>query len=113
MKAKVLFLSENKFNIELSLQGSETFPRLSMYKSFGFRLSGVIADRWEAGASYYRGAWDDGGDFNLTMYGLHLMEKITRRKFIKISTIKIDGLSLKVSPFIFYSKTFSLTTRSK
>jgi len=45
-------------------------------KSFGFRLSGVIADRWEAGASYYRGAWDDGGDLNLTMYGLHLMGKI-------------------------------------
>ncbi len=45
-------------------------------KSFGFRLSGVIADRWEAGASYYRGAWDDSGDFNLAMYGLHLLGKI-------------------------------------
>ncbi len=113
MKAKILFLSENRFNIELARQGSETFRRLSTYKSFGFRLGGVIADRWEAGASYYQGAWDDDGDLNLTMHGLHLMEKITRRKFIKISTIKIDGLSLKVSPFIFYSKTFSLTTRSK
>jgi hypothetical protein len=45
-------------------------------KSLGFRLSGVIADRWEAGVSYYRGAWDDDGDFNLTMYGFHLLGKI-------------------------------------
>lgn len=45
-------------------------------KSLGFRLSGVFADRWEAGASYYRGAWDDAGDFNLTLYGFHLMGKV-------------------------------------
>lgn len=45
-------------------------------KSLGFRLSGVFADRLEAGASYYRGAWDDGGDLNLSMYGFHLLGKI-------------------------------------
>jgi len=45
-------------------------------KSLGFRLSGVFADRIEAGVSYYRGAWDDAGDLNLTMYGFHLMGKL-------------------------------------
>ncbi len=45
-------------------------------KSLGFRLAGIIADRVEVGASYYRGAWDDDGDFNLTMYGFHLLGKI-------------------------------------
>jgi hypothetical protein len=45
-------------------------------KSFGFRLSGVIADEWEAGASYYRGAWDDDGDLGLSAYGFHLLGRI-------------------------------------
>jgi len=45
-------------------------------KSLGFRLSGVFADRLEAGASYYRGAWDNAGELNLSMYGLHLLGRI-------------------------------------
>lgn len=44
-------------------------------KSIGFRLSGVIADRVEVGTSYYTGAWDDNGDYNLSMLGVHLLSK--------------------------------------
>lgn len=45
-------------------------------KSMGFRLSGVIADKIEAGISIYRGAWDDDGNFDLSMLGFHLLGKI-------------------------------------
>jgi len=45
-------------------------------KSFGFRLSGVYADRWELGASYYRGKWDDDSKFDLSMYGFHFLGKV-------------------------------------
>jgi len=45
-------------------------------KSLGFRLSGVLADRWEAGVSVYRGAWDGAGDFDLTLTGLHFLGKV-------------------------------------
>lgn len=44
-------------------------------KSLGFRLAGVIADRVEVGTSYYTGAWDDEGDYNLSMLGIHLLSK--------------------------------------
>ncbi len=58
------------------LRNSRQYTDNNDAKSFGFRLAGVIADRWEAGASYYRGAWDDDGDFNLILYGFHLLGKI-------------------------------------
>ncbi|NIM59981.1 MAG: porin [Candidatus Aminicenantes bacterium] len=58
------------------LRNSRQYRDNNDAKSFGFRLGGVIADRVEAGVSYYRGAWDDDGDFDLTMYGFHLMGKI-------------------------------------
>lgn len=45
-------------------------------KSLGFRLSGVFSDRWEAGASYSHGAWDDGGEYGLKMYGVHFLGKV-------------------------------------
>jgi hypothetical protein len=45
-------------------------------KSLGFRVSGVLADAWEAGASYYRGAWDTPGDLNLWMAGLHFLGRL-------------------------------------
>lgn len=45
-------------------------------KSYGFRLSGVAGDKLEVGASYYHGAWDDEGKYNLRMYGFHLMGRI-------------------------------------
>ena len=44
-------------------------------KSLGFRLAGVIADRVEVGTSYYSGAWDDDSEFNLSMFGVHLLGK--------------------------------------
>ncbi len=58
------------------LRSSRQYRDNNDAKSFGFRLSGVIADRWEVGASYYRGAWDDDGDLSLSMYGFHLLGKI-------------------------------------
>lgn len=58
------------------LRNSRQYVDNNDAKSLGFRLSGVFADRVEAGASYYSGAWDDAGDFNLTMYGFHLMGRI-------------------------------------
>ncbi len=42
-------------------------------KSLGFRLAGVIADRVEMGASYYSGAWDDDGEYNLSLLGVHFL----------------------------------------
>ncbi len=42
-------------------------------KSLGFRLAGVIADRVEVGASYYSGAWDDDGEYNLSLLGVHFL----------------------------------------
>lgn len=58
------------------LRNSRQYKDNNDAKSLGFRLSGVFADRVEAGASYYSGTWDDAGDFNLTMYGFHLMGKV-------------------------------------
>lgn len=51
-------------------------------KSLGFRLSGIIADRIEVGTSYYTGAWDDEGDYNLRMLGFHLLGKIGNLSFL-------------------------------
>ena len=45
-------------------------------KSFGVRVSGVLSDRFEAGASYYHGAWDNDGEYNLDMFGFHFLGKI-------------------------------------
>jgi len=42
-------------------------------QSMGFRLSGIIADKVEAGVSYYHGPWDDEGDHDLDIFGAHLM----------------------------------------
>ncbi len=59
-----------------SLRKSRHYRDNNNAKSLGFRLSGVFADRIEAGISYYSGAWDDEGDHNLSMYGFHLMGKV-------------------------------------
>jgi hypothetical protein len=45
-------------------------------KSFGVRLSGVLSDRWEVGLSVHRGAWDAGGDYDLTLAGVHVLGKV-------------------------------------
>ena len=58
------------------LRNSRQYRDNNDAKSIGFRLSGVYADRWELGASYYQGAWDETGKFDLSMYGLHFLAKI-------------------------------------
>lgn len=58
------------------LRDSRQYQDNNDAKSFGLRLGGVFANNWEAGASWYRGAWDDDGNFPLTLYGFHLMGRI-------------------------------------
>jgi len=58
------------------LRGSRQYLDNNDAKSLGFRLSGVLADRWEAGFSYQRGAWDGAGDYDLTMTGVHVLGKV-------------------------------------
>lgn len=58
------------------LRNSRQYRDNNDAKSLGFRLSGVYADRWELGASYYRGKWDDGGEHALRMFGFHFLGKL-------------------------------------
>jgi len=58
------------------LRGSRQYRDNNDAKSLGARVGGVIADRWELGASYYRGAWDDEGELDLTSYGFHLLGRV-------------------------------------
>jgi hypothetical protein len=58
------------------LRNSRQYRDNNDAKSLGFRLSGVYADRWELGGSYYRGMWDDGGEFAVRMYGLHFLGRL-------------------------------------
>ena len=59
------------------LRNSRQYRDNNDAKSLGFRLSGVFADRWEFGASYYRGMWDDEGQNALRMYGFHFLGKLS------------------------------------
>ncbi len=58
------------------LRSSRQYRDNNDAKSFGFRLSSVFLDKLEAGVSFYQGAWDDAGDLDLNLYGVHLMGKI-------------------------------------
>lgn len=58
------------------LRNSRHYEDNNDAKSIGARVSGVFADRWELGVSYYRGAWDDDGELNLDMYGVHFMGRV-------------------------------------
>jgi hypothetical protein len=58
------------------LRNSRQYRDNNDAKSLGFRLSGIYADRWELGASYYRGMWDDEGQNVLRMYGFHFLGKL-------------------------------------
>lgn len=58
------------------LRNSRQYRDNNDAKSFGFRLSGVYTDRWELGASFYRGMWDDGGEQSLSMFGFHFLGQI-------------------------------------
>jgi len=57
------------------LRSSRQYRDNNDAKSFGFRLSGVAMDSVEAGVSFYRGAWDDEGEFDVSIYGAHLLAK--------------------------------------
>ncbi len=94
------------------LRSSRQYRDNNDAKSFGFRLSSVITDRWEVGASYYRGAWDDDGNLNLSMYGFHLLGKIgafnlfaeyarsTSENPIPVEEGKADGYFIQASYLI-------------
>jgi hypothetical protein len=58
------------------LRASRQYQDNNDAKSLGFRVSGVIADRWEIGASYYTGAWDNAGQQNLSLYGFHFLTRV-------------------------------------
>jgi hypothetical protein len=45
-------------------------------KSLGFRVSGVFMDRWEVGTSFYHGAWDDDGNHDVDMFGIHFLGRV-------------------------------------
>ncbi|MFQ6038891.1 MAG: porin [Candidatus Aminicenantales bacterium] len=55
------------------LRNSRQYKDNNDAKSLGFRLAGVYSDRWELGFSYYRGAWDDPGELDLQIVGLHFL----------------------------------------
>ncbi len=58
------------------LRGSRQYRDNNDAKSVGFRLSGIFQDRWELGASYYHGAWDEESELDLNMFGFHFLGRI-------------------------------------
>ena len=78
---KNFFLNYNVYMINglgsgTRLRGSRQYQDNNDAKSLGFRVSGVIADRWEIGVSYYTGVWDNAGQQNLSLYGFHFLTKV-------------------------------------
>lgn len=57
------------------LRSSRQYRDNNDAKSFGLRLSGVFGDNVEIGGSFYKGAWDDAGQYDLTIYGAHLLAR--------------------------------------
>lgn len=45
-------------------------------KALGFRVNGVYGYRYEAGLSYYNGAWDQDSRHKLTLLGFHFLGKV-------------------------------------
>ena len=56
-----------------NLRGSRQYQDNNEDKAFGGRLNFIFRDIVEVGGSGYRGAWDDEGKYDLTMFGAHLM----------------------------------------
>ncbi len=56
-----------------NLRGSRQYRDNNEDKAFGGRLNFVFRDRIEVGGSVYRGAWNDAGDLDLTLLGVHCM----------------------------------------
>lgn len=57
------------------LRGSRQYQDNNENLSFGGRLNLVFQDAFEIGGSGYRGAWDSDGEYNLSMFGAHLLWK--------------------------------------
>ncbi|MBT3231245.1 MAG: hypothetical protein HN356_00375 [Calditrichaeota bacterium] len=56
-----------------NLRKSRQYRDNNESRAFGGRVNYVFKDMLEAGASMYQGAWDDEADYNLSMFGAHLM----------------------------------------
>lgn len=56
-----------------NLRGSRQYRDNNEELAFGSRLSVLYGDVLEVGASGYRGAWDDAGNHDLTLFGSHLL----------------------------------------
>ena len=55
------------------LRGSRQYRDNNEELAFGGRLNWVYRDFLEVGGSAYRGAWDDNGEFDLSMLGAHFL----------------------------------------
>lgn len=64
-----------------NLRGSRQYRDNNEDPAFGGRLNLVIHDMVELGASGYTGAWDDEGEYNLTMFGGSVMVKTSFAEF--------------------------------
>ncbi|UCE42652.1 MAG: porin [Candidatus Aminicenantes bacterium] len=58
------------------LRGSRQYRDNNDAKSLGYRVSGVFQDRWELGTSFYHGAWDDDGKYDVNMLGFHFLGRL-------------------------------------
>jgi hypothetical protein len=56
-----------------NLRGSRQYRDNNEKLAFGGRANYIYRDLLEIGGSVYRGAWDDNGDYLLTMMGTHFM----------------------------------------
>ncbi|MFC1554303.1 porin [candidate division KSB1 bacterium] len=56
-----------------NLRGSRQYRDNNEDKAFGGRISMMQGDLIEFGGSFYNGAWDDNGDYDLNMIGSHVM----------------------------------------
>jgi hypothetical protein len=63
--------SINGLGAGTNLRGSRQYRDNNEDKAFGARVSAVIHDSYEFGLSSYRGAWDDEGELELNILGLH------------------------------------------
>ena len=56
-----------------NLRGSRQYRDNNEDKAFGGRLNLMFHDVLEIGMSAYRGAWDNAGDYDLNLFGAHMM----------------------------------------
>ncbi len=56
-----------------NLRGSRQYRDNNEDKAFGGRINFMFDDILEIGGSFYNGAWDDDGNYDLTMFGAHVL----------------------------------------